>query len=122
MLTQYSIAGWSSESLLFVLASAVGLIGDYEMNYNKQIEALERQQQVLEDKIMELLKKQAKDKIDLNSGDQVIIKSTDAIAVVNSSWAVASHFHGERYVEILVSCNTRSGKTHVLQRCEVEKL
>lgn len=92
------------------------------MNYDEQIEALEKQQQALEDEILSILRQQAKEKIDLKAGDKVIIISTDATAVVDSSWAVASHFHGERYVETLVSCKTRSGKQHVLQRCEVAKL
>lgn len=92
------------------------------MNYDEQIEMAQNEIDALEMKILRLMEMQAQAGADLKNGDQVVIRRTDAIAIVDECYAKAENFHGDRCVEILVRCHTRSGKQHVLQRCEVEKI
>lgn len=92
------------------------------MNYDEHIDLLEKEQRDIELRILDLIEKRAAQSIDLNHGDQVAIISTDAIAVVDECYAKAENFHGDRCVEIIVKCHTRSGKQYVLQRYEVEKI
>lgn len=92
------------------------------MNYDEQIELAQSEIDALESKILGLMEKKAEENTDLKAGDQVVIISTDAIAIVDECYASADNFHGDRCVEVLVKCHTRSGKQHVLQRCEVAKL
>jgi hypothetical protein len=100
----------------------LGLIGDIEMNYDDQIEALQNKQQELEDEILNLMELRAAGEADLKGGDKVLIIHSDAVAEVISCKASAFSDHGDRFVEIRVLCQTHSGRKHELQRREVKKL
>lgn len=92
------------------------------MNYDDQIEALEKKQQELDDEILKLMEMKESSGIDLSAGDKVLIIQSDAVAEVISCKASAFSDHGDRFVEIRVICQTHSGRKHELQRWEVKKL
>lgn len=93
------------------------------MNYDEQIEALEKQQQALEDEILKLMELQYAESHDndISVGDNVLVQG-DIYATVTESEFVAANFYGDRMVRHIITCKTPSGKVGEVLRCEVVKL